>query len=511
MLPDHVLLQSLARLNHGNSGEAAIYKAKKVMPLQELFALLQSPTTDIPSLQQLAAATQELSGRNMTSAEMKAIEEIKVQLNSSTLPGIEVRHVENQQHLDQMASFLQICNNELATGNESSGGLQELEASVQNLRAVHASCRVNQSTLHVESASALQSLQSFLIALELPEIKLPEPRAASDLMDRYFAEQTNPYLVWLAQKSANYLLHKEISMNISTGLAELTAACNEAQLNFELEYCKWSEKESTMASMYSVCWKESMRIYTEAAEKAEADSASLKVQFVSVHNVLCYMSNLSVSSAQQAEELQKCSSLELSTDFLNIVLSTLPNASQILQNHADSQNTSGYQPGDAEWQKAEYNSLLDDPHAAPVRPCTPHTTTTTTTVLAWMLLEAANEGNVCGLDTTGQPHCFHHGSKVSVPDQKLTSLTADMIQPPACGLDANGKVHCWGSNKAYMSPPGWVQMGLVPPPADLPVLKQLQLGHAMGCGIETSGAIRCWEYQVPEGWRRDVDSIQTSR
>lgn len=71
---------------------------------------------------------------------------------------------------------------------------------------------------------------------------------------------------------------------------------------------------------------------------------------------------------------------------------------------------------------------------------------------------------------------------------------------------------CWGSPRDYWS--GWYDMGLVPPPTDLPDFQALRMGQAVACGLEMSGkAITCFGHpgkgrgSTVKRWREDIDVL----
>jgi alpha-tubulin suppressor-like RCC1 family protein len=139
-------------------------------------------------------------------------------------------------------------------------------------------------------------------------------------------------------------------------------------------------------------------------------------------------------------------------------------------------------------------------------PTPPRLTVTPTTPYASI---TAGWAHHCGLDTSGQAHCWGRNNMGQLGDSSAanSSVPTNVFQPGltfasitggethTCALDGSGQAYCWGNNGDARLGDSTTNLREAPV-AVLPLggiaFTKLHAGHFHTCGINASGQAYCW-------------------
>lgn len=305
-----------------------------------------------------------------------------------------------------------------------------------------------------------EALLNYVVENPAPSSSLSGKHSSQDL-----AKLAREHQAW----SSGYLkLYDPLAaaQDLKPKVVEKQAAADQQH---EISYCSWKELASAAEEAYNQCWTAAHNQHSAVlqAERSELKTRQNTMQVVK--KLSCFLQLL---SSNQAANMKTCEQ-DVNVNALNLREPAVPTkftTSNLTKFGADVKILCG---------------------------------------LAWKEVHASNEKWACGLATTGQAFCVG-GSHA--PVMKFTTISTDHFQAATCGLDKAGGTTCWGSPRDYWS--GWYDMGLIPPPTDLPDFQALRMGQAVACGLELSGkAITCFGHpgkgrgSTVKRWREDIDVL----
>ncbi len=143
--------------------------------------------------------------------------------------------------------------------------------------------------------------------------------------------------------------------------------------------------------------------------------------------------------------------------------------------------------------------------------------------LSFATISAGENGQTCGVTTTGAGYCWGYNAEGELGIGTLTSVNTPTAVSgglafksisagfsSSCGITTAGAAYCWGDNTygelgngstAASNVPVAVTGGLT--------FSSVSVGDAYACGVVTSGAVYCWGYNA-EGQLGNGTTIQSS-
>lgn len=327
-------------------------------------------------------------------SELPHVTVIKTLVEENLKPVLESEKQNAQQEITEHLAAFETCNGQGSTTLQTIGGL---EVQVGNVRQQHATCRgeeatslANKTTAH----NALVTTTTNFVNSAVPSHPDGTGVAAAaefigylvDMEQRFCLSRTKDILVGL----------KRTFDNATTSHDRKVTACNQAQAQFEQDFCVWRAELSDACSTLSVCHQRALEQYSSRTSQIQGLVEQWKIEWTGLEKILCFVGIWLNDNSVTNQTLDSCNQMDVDTSMFDM---TFPDAPP--QGSCDTEKVAQY-PCGAEFTSSEYGDF------AGVAQCTPcpdlpnqgNTPATTTTTATGISLTCTDDGTVLSSPTT---------------------------------------------------------------------------------------------------------------